>query len=246
MNQVESAISIRKVLPRVFLTGVLKELSYLRDCKVIWPSQFESGIYDFGRSAVSVYFPMRLNLSLTRDDEIKLGFRLGKYAEPFSINCKVYRSETRLLVVSSPYQDINFKKRVIDYFTPEEIAANMHFVDRSNYALEQTFSYWFHGPLDTNVYIWDHNDEIHRILIEYLGSIYDWKSGVLSRGPSRDNLSYSTEDYAFYSHTLAPLQMIDNKSDDVLNIRYFLSCLMSVHPVMKSMVDLIASDKKVQ
>ncbi len=228
----EANLSQRR-FPRVFLTGVMREFSFIKNCDVIWPSKFASGIYDVGRSSVTLYFPMRLNLQFIKGDLVKLGFKIGKEADAIFTDCRVIRAETRLLVIELLRVSRSQSESIANYFTDDVISQNTHYIEPRFYAPEQTFSYWFHGPRDTNLYIWKHDKGIQRIVLELGTFVYEWNSKGMSVGASRDSLSYATEDYAYYSNNLVPSKSMEPKSDDALKFRYFVSTLTSLHPVIK-------------
>ncbi len=224
----------KRRFPRVFLTGAMPEFPFIKKCEVIWPSGFASGVYDFGRSSTSVYFPMRLNLSLNKNDIIKLGFRIGKNQDIISVDCRVIRSETRLLVIELLRLSKSQINTIANYFADELIAESTHFIDPKYYAPEQTFTHWFHGPQDTNLYVWSPDGSITRVTLELGENVYQWNSTDFSIGPSRDTLSYATEDYAYYTNTITPFRAIAPQSEAALKFRYFVSTMLSTHPVIEA------------
>lgn len=221
-------ITVQRRFPRVFLTGVLQDLRPLGSCKVVWPSGFESDIYDFGRTSASVYFPMRLNLTFQKGDVVKLGWRLGKN-EPFFVDCRVIRGETRLLTVEFLRLTQSQYKTIDSFFTSEFIAEHMQEIPSSNFAPEQTFQHWFHGPMDTNLYLWRNLNGISRITFEFVENIFVWDEHGLMVGPSRDTLSYPTEDYAYYANYLSPLTSADLKSKELKEMLGFFDIMKINH-----------------
>lgn len=229
----EKAQTFLRRFPRVFLTSIMREFKFISNCEVIWPSKLTSGIYDFGRSSVTVYFPMRLNMNLAKNDFVNLGFKIGKDSDVIYTECRVIRSETRLLVVEPLRLSKAQSNDIARYFTEDVIAENTHPIPKKYFAPEQTFTFWFHGPRDTNLYIWRLEKGIQRVILELENNIYEWNKKGFFVGPSRDTLSYATEDYAYYASTLAPLRPVEAKSDEALKCRYFVSTLTSTHPVIK-------------
>lgn len=209
-------VTVQARYPRVFLTSILKELKPLEACKVVWPSGFESDIYDFGRSSVSVYFPMRLNLKFFKGDIVKLGFQLGKHLgqnEPFFADTRVVRSETRLLSVELLRVSPSQYKLIDQYLSNKFISEHMQEVPGSHFAPEQTFNKWFHGPLDTNVYVWITDSTLTRLCVELRDKVYIWDHQGWMIGDSRDTLSYATEDYTYFANYLSELQSVQSANE---------------------------------
>lgn len=191
--------------PRVFLNSVLRELQPLSGCSVIWPSGFESGIFDFGRTSVSVYFPMRLNLHFFKGDLLRLGFRLGS-GEPFFIETRVVRSETRLLTVELLRASPSQLKAIEKFLNDDFISTHLAEVPVEHFAPEQTFQAWYHGPFDTNLYVWKDQGTLNRLVLELRRRVYVWDPQGWMSGDSRDTLSYPTEDYTYFANFLTYLE----------------------------------------
>jgi hypothetical protein len=209
---VSETVTVQARHPRVFLTSVLRELKPLESCRTVWPSGFESDVFDFGRSSVSVYFPMRLNLQFFKGDVIKLGFRFGNN-ETFYSDTRVVRAETRLLSVELLRVSPSQYKMIDQFLSNTFIAKHMQEVHQQNFAPEQTFNKWFHGPLDTNLYLWTDGTTATRLCLELRDRIYVWDAHGWMIGSSRDTLSYSTEDYTYYANFLAELSDIKSASE---------------------------------
>lgn len=217
MNQPTSPVSeptftIQARYPRIFLTSNLRELKVLENCKVVWPSGFESDIFDFGRSSVSVYFPMRLNLQFFKGDIVKLGFRLGGQ-ETFFVDTRVIRAETRLLSVELLRVSPSNYKLIDQWLSNDFLASHFQEVHRSCFSPEQTFQHWYHGPLDSNLYAWVDNEVLTRLCLELRDSVYVWDSQGWMMGESRTTLSYPTEDYTYHANFLATLHGIKDIKD---------------------------------
>lgn len=198
--------------PRVFLNSVLRELSPLSGCSVIWPSGFESGIFDFGRTSVSVYFPMRLNLHFFKGDLVKLGFRLGTM-DPFFVETRVVRAETRLLTVELLRPSPSQLKSIEQFLDDAYIASHFAQVPAEHFAPEQTFQHWYHGPFDTNLYVWKDQDVLIRLVLELRRRIFVWDPQGWMIGESRDTLSYPTEDYTYFANFLTFLEPVKLAED---------------------------------
>jgi hypothetical protein len=225
------SLTVQRRFPRIFLTGVLRGLKPLENCKVIWPSGFESDVFDFGRSSASVYFPMRLGLNFSKDEIVKLGWRLGKNDAIFA-DCRVIRGETRLLTVEHIRLTSAHYKLIDKYFTNDFIATHLQEIHKRNFAPEQTFDFWFHGPMDTNIYIWKGAKGPSRVSIELGETVLGFEGKTLSAGPSRDTLSYPTEDYAYYANFLSPLKPVTHKSDEYKKVSEFLKHVTVAHPIV--------------
>lgn len=213
-------VLMAKRYPRVFITSRMKESEFLKNAQVVWPSGFASQIYDFGRTCITVYFPMRLNMQLSKGEFIKLGFRLG--AHELTSDCRVVRSETRLLVVEPMRLAVSQAAKVDAFFNPQYIAEHLYEVPSKDFAPEQTFQKWYHGPMDTNLYVWQDIDGIKRVSLELKDKVYCWTVEGFFSGPSRDTLSYPTEDYAYFTNFLSPIEPVDANSKDVKTFLEFI------------------------
>lgn len=71
-------------------------------------------------------------------------------------------------VVAVEFQDISPTARVIidRVVTDRIVGLNMTLIDPKHYAGKSDFSYWFHGPKETNLYFWIEGEELIKAQME--------------------------------------------------------------------------------
>ncbi len=71
-------------------------------------------------------------------------------------------------VVAVTFREISVPARVIidRVVTDRIIGLNMTLIDPKHYAGKTDFSYWFHGPKETNLYLWFDDNQLSRAQME--------------------------------------------------------------------------------
>jgi hypothetical protein len=87
-------------------------------------------------------------------------------------------------------------------------------VDPSLFQQTQNFQYWFHGPNDTNVFVWVNGERIKKAIVELNHQILTWDQGELSQGKTRGDLNSAVEDY--YSPVLYDAVWVGESVDPLL------------------------------
>ncbi len=86
--------------------------------------------------------------------------------EPFSVQITIARHSDRVLAFE--FVDVPTEGRLtIDRFLdPKMIGLNMRAVDRAFFSPGETFSFWYCGPRDTNLFLWMNGGRLDRAIIQ--------------------------------------------------------------------------------
>lgn len=186
-KKAESALDRRRY-ERVPMALDWEDLQPLLGAIVHWPNHETSAVFDLS------YFGMALGrpalLSLAPDQFYELQIDLGRQAS-LGIQVRVAWLKDNAVGAELMPLDVEARQAFDEFLEDRLIGSHLRLVDRRYYAPGAEFSVWYHGPQDTNVFLWQETDgSIARAEIELDGRIliYDGNQ-VLSGGASPRSLT---------------------------------------------------------
>lgn len=98
------------------------------------------------------------------DDTIDL--HLQTDIDEATIPCRAIRVNEQVIAVK--FNRISAEARVIidRVVTDRIVGLNMALIDPKHYSIRADFDFWFHGPKDTNLYLWLENDKLVKAHLE--------------------------------------------------------------------------------
>jgi len=185
----------RRRFPRVNLQNQMDQAKIIVGAKVDWLDQCESEVFDISYKGVAVNRPQ--GLSLRAGDTTDLKLILGKL-EPCTLKAKVVWFNDH--VVGLEFLDIDHVTRmIIDEFLEDKIiGAHMVPVSPQYFSEQVDFQYWYHGPNNTNVFLWESGDnQLTRAMVSFDDQAMIFEEGAFHRAGSEMDwdvqASYSTE-----------------------------------------------------
>ncbi|MEM7647031.1 MAG: PilZ domain-containing protein, partial [Pseudomonadota bacterium] len=114
-------------------------------------------IYDMSYSGAALSQP-RIKRVQEVDQIISLVLKTS--VDQATIPARVVRANNDVLAVE--FKNINVNARVIidRMVTDRIVGLNMELIDNRHYSVKSDFSFWFHGPKETNLYLWALGSEL--------------------------------------------------------------------------------------
>lgn len=170
----------RRRFPRVSIKNDLVNARALVGAEVEWPgSDGRRQIFDISYTGAAVEKPK--NVSIKEGQDLNVTMLLGDM-DPFEARSRVvWFNET---IVGIQFQDINHVARMrIDEFLEDKIVgSHMISVSSKYFADHVDFNYWFHGPNNTNVFLWGPNNKsITRAMVSFDGQAMIFEGGEFHR-----------------------------------------------------------------
>jgi hypothetical protein len=181
----------RRRFPRIFLQSA-EEFQKLVGAQVIWPSGSKTDVMDLSYTGAAVAQPS--GNTLEKGNTLTLGFSFSGQ-QPVPVSARVVRTDG--LVAGFQFDELGAHTRLAfeTFLNDNLLGLNLRPVSPSLFNQSQDFSQWYHGPKDTNVFIWANGNQVQKAIVEIDNQILVWNAGVLSQGKCRQDLISAIEDY---------------------------------------------------
>jgi hypothetical protein len=187
----EQSSKDQRRFPRIFLQKA-DVFQAMAGARVAWANGVATNVLDLSYTGAALERPKAESFEKGQSIELKFSFAGG---QPASVKSKVVRADPNLVGVQfeslSPQARLAFET----FLTDNLLGLHLHAVDPNLFSKTQDFTHWFHGPKDTNVFIWIKSEQLHKAIVEIDHQILVWNQGVLSQGKSRADLLSAIEDY---------------------------------------------------
>lgn len=106
-----------------------------------------------------------------QDGEQEITVLLKTPIDEATLKAKVIRATGDMVAVQ--FVEINVEARIIidRVVTDRMIGVNMFLIDSRHYSPNADFNFWFHGPKETNLYLWTRNDKLIKAQMELDSSL---------------------------------------------------------------------------
>jgi hypothetical protein len=219
--------------PRVFLQNA-DVFRALVGAKLIWSADVTTDLLDLSYTGAAAVQPPARHFE--KGQALSLDFSFAGQA-PVKVNAKVVRSDGK--IVGLQFSELEAPARLAfeNFLNDNLLGLNLRQVDPKLFSQSQDFTNWYHGPKDTNVFIWTLNGSLTKAIVEIDHLILVWNQGVLKQGKSRSDLSSAIDDY--YSPVLYESLRAGQSVDQILLSRVvkILSQVNEPHGPVSSLLE---------
>jgi len=115
-----------------------------------------SMVYDMSFSGAALAQPKENPVGEDVKD-LTVQLQMSGEAEPVGceLACKVIRASSSILALEFANVPAEARLLIDQVISDRVIGLNMNLIDPKHYNPSATFAYWFHGPKDTNLFIWE-------------------------------------------------------------------------------------------
>ncbi len=139
--------------------------------KATWPDGQSVEIFDLSYSGASMRKPDALLFE--KGKRLSLRLEIAGYSF-FSQPCELVRSDEKMVAVRFQKLDTVALKIFDEFLNDKLLGLHMALVNPKFYGENQTFKYWFHGPRDTNVFLWVDGEKLSQASIELDEQFLEW------------------------------------------------------------------------
>lgn len=194
---------------RIYLPSDVYEAPQISNASAEWPRGAKSFLYDISYSGAALSAPREGLLTIESGQIMPLKLSLGDQAS-FSAHVKVIRVTSEIVGVNFEELPTDGHRAIEKFLQIKLIGAYMRLVDPKLYSPEQTFHFWYHGPKDTNIFIWTLHEALEKFSIELDFEVLFWNRGRFSLGHSHPTLRRLTEDYTYFINFESPQKPFEN------------------------------------
>ncbi len=184
--------------PRVFLTKGVLDFSKIVGLEVRWPEgDYQTGVLDISYIGAAIVKTSIIPQKYQKGDRVPFVFCFQEEDEKITIECEIVRADERSLAVYFVDLPLATRKILEKFLKQKLIGQNTRLVDPKFYIKEQGFDYWFHGPNQTNIFIWGNKRKIVKATFEVNYEVVSFENKKFFLSESKEFLEAPTEDYAY-------------------------------------------------
>lgn len=160
----------------------------LLGAQLLWPNYEASGVLDMSHSGLAVTRPALLNL--TDNQSMTILLHLGRRPE-FETSARVAWLRDQILGLELMNLSLNARQAIDDFLEDRLVGRHLRAVSSEFFSSSVNFTHWYHGPKDTNVFLWIEagKDEIKRAEVELDGQMLVYSQGEITLGGRRGQRS---------------------------------------------------------
>lgn len=95
-----------------------------------------------------------------------------------NVSAKIVRLTPDVFAVEFIDTSNETKSFVDRLITNRMVGLNMNLIDPQFYRGKESFSYWFHGPKNTNLYLWEHEGKLIKASLDLYNVALHWEGGL--------------------------------------------------------------------
>jgi hypothetical protein len=219
--------------PRVFLTKGIQDFGKIVGLEVEWPGGTQqTGVLDISYIGAAIIKSSKVKEKYQKGDQAKFTFYFINEDKKILIDCEVIREDEKSLALYFTNLTIPGRQVLEKFLKQKLIGLNTHLVDPKFYLKEQGFNFWFHGPNQTNIFIWGNKKEISKATFEVNYEVVSFEEGKFYLSESKEFLEAPTEDYAYRVNNPENKKPITRKEKIVGDIVSLLSQVEDVDGVI--------------
>ncbi|MCB0364519.1 MAG: PilZ domain-containing protein [Bdellovibrionaceae bacterium] len=176
----------RRQYQRLYFDFQQGRLRQILGAEVIWPDDSCAEVYDMSYSGAALRLPKKLRVK--RGEFYRLKIALGQNL-PIEVEAEIIWVREHIAgirwAIMPPEVHSSFAKFLVDKL----VGANLTPIHPQFFSESMTFDYWFHGPKDTNLYLWMERSErgektnrVDRAVVELDDQTLVYEYGSLSCG----------------------------------------------------------------
>lgn len=177
-NNSDSPINRRR-FPRINIRQELEKAKALIGASVDWLEDETSQMFDISYLGAAIERPKKFKAQ--SGDVISLQMKLGDF-EPIQVEGLVVWFNDRLVGVEFQNMDHVSRSRIDEFLEDKIVGSHMIPVSPNYFSDHVDFQHWFHGPNNTNVFLWEPKGKrISRAMISFDGQAMIFEEGEFHR-----------------------------------------------------------------
>lgn len=178
--------------PRIFLQKSNRPLSLILGAKCVWPTGDRLDVHDL--SYVGAAFVR------TQRTEPRVGEKLDLVMElvglpPFEIPVEVARLTDKLIAVAFGPLTTEARQTLESFLHEKMIGVQVRGIDPKYFAKPGNFTHWFHGPNNTNIFLWYEEMKLKQATVEFGPDLLNFKGGVFTEADAEQYVDFEQDDY---------------------------------------------------
>lgn len=114
-------------------------------------------IFDISLSGMALSQPKEQQI-VTSGEVVTIKIHLRETQESLSILSHIVRVNAKVVAIEFVDVPLEGRRLLQEVVSDRVVGLNMSLVDPKYYHSSASFTYWFHGPMETNLYLWEEAD----------------------------------------------------------------------------------------
>lgn len=176
MSQIE-----KRKFPRIAVKTTHPDVPHLGGVSALWPGGEVSDVLDMSYTGAALSRPAKS--AVAEQDRVRLEFRV-QGTETVPIEAEIVRSGEH--VVGVRFCELSTEARLcFEKFLKEKLLGlSLRLVNPHYYGSKLDFTYWFHGPNETNIFLWVEKKALKKAMIELGSEVLLFEDNTFSEGES--------------------------------------------------------------
>lgn len=204
-----------------------------------WPDGKKTGVVDISYIGTAVVSHKEPAWDLSKGEKINLELHFLENDVRVPFECEVVRQDDRCTAFHFPNLSVEARKVLQKFMQPKLVGMNTRYVDPKYYIKEQGFNYWYHGPNQTNIFVWGDKKRIKRCTVELEGRVLNIQDQKLYESKSADFLYVATEDYAHQVNNSEDKKLLTTKDSFVKQVVSFIAQVPDAKGILEKVIESI-------
>jgi hypothetical protein len=176
----------KRRFPRVDFRKIHPNMQQILGATAQWASGEQTAVFDLSHTGAAVGVPK--NNPVSPGEQVALQFHIEK-AESASAQCHIVRVGEHVVGVQFTSMDTASRLKFEKFLQSKLMGLSVRLVNPHFYGAKEDFTYWFHGPQDFNVFIWEQKHKVLRALVELGRELLHFENGQFSEGQKTNDPS---------------------------------------------------------
>ena len=169
----------KRKFPRVDLNNLPADIKRMIGASVVWPWNETTSVIDLSHNGAALAVPKSKNIA--PGEELDLQFVIDGFPK-FRVASSIARAGEHIVGIKFLAMDTAARMQFEKFLQSKLIGLSVRLVNPHFYGPSDNFTYWFHGPHDFNVFIWEQAGHVERAMVEMGEDVLLYDGGSFRAG----------------------------------------------------------------
>jgi hypothetical protein len=200
-------------------------------------------VYDLSYSGAALVRTPRVDP--LQGDHISVDVHLSGQPE-FSVTGEVVRVTEKIVAITFGPMATEARTALERFLHAKMIGLHVRPIDPKYFARPGSATHWFHGPNNTNIFLWYEHTKLVRASVEVGSDFLNWQNGQFTEGQSSQFLDYENDDYARPLLEAEPIASAIGLTPVMERILQVLSQVVDPEKVLEPLINALLAQQKSQ
>ncbi len=183
----------QRKFPRIYLRNSARSPAPALGARLLWPGGPALEIFDL--SYVGAAAVRGAGVDPKPGDALNALVELSGENAPIPFMGEVARVTEQVIALRFDTLQTEARRALDRFLHAKLLGLHMRPIDRKFFSSTAGFTHWFHGPNNTDVFLWYEGAALAKAVVEIGGDFLKWKKGRFFAGVTRQVLDREDDDY---------------------------------------------------